>query len=167
MSKQQGNRGVSIKGLANIGALLNRTDLPTTTTAPKRERRDTNQIYHRTREKIQAAVNDLPGSPDVIRTRMQLIETYLLAGLREAYNGGHADALDQNSAVEKLLEQQYDARTKMTLPAAVAWIMEGRGLSSMTLDLAHLATVFDRQKIDFDVSDGEIITYRLTPADEV
>lgn len=164
MTKQQGNRSVSVKGLANIGALLNRTDLPTVQTAPKRERRTRDEIAARTTEKILAA---LPLGANLDPTHKQLIATFIQAGVRDAYNGGHADAIDQNSAVEKLLEQQYDARTKMTLPAAVAWVMEGRGLSSMTLDLGHLATVFDRNHIDFDVSDGDIINYRLTPRDEV
>lgn len=162
MSKQQGNRGVSVKGLANIGALLNRTDLPTTPApAPKRERRTQDQIYERTIEKVLAAMRGADAS-DVV----PLIQTYVKAAIRDSYNGGHADALDQNSAVEKLLEQQYEARTKMTLPAAVAGIMEQRGLSSMTLDLAHLATVFDRNRIDFSVSDGDVIEYRLLPIDE-
>lgn len=161
MSKQNGNRGVSVKGLAALGTLLNRADLPTTAPAPKRERRNLDQIFERTNTKIVASID---GNERCSATA--ILGHYLKAALREAYNSGHADALDQNSAVEKLLEQQYEARTRMTLPAAVAGIMEQRGLSSMTLDLAHLATVFDRNRIDFDVADGDIINYRLTPIDE-
>ena len=162
MSKQTGNRGVSVNGLANIGKLLNRADLPgAPAPAPKRERRNAHEIIDRTMEKISAAVGGQSTA-----TQIGLVREFVEAAVRDAYNVGHADALDQNSAVEKLLEKQYDARTKMTLPAAVAGVMEQRGLSSMTLDLAQLATVFDRQNIDFDVSEGDIINYRLIPRDE-
>lgn len=165
MSKQNGNRGVSVKGLAALGTLLNRADLPNTPTAPKRERRTLDQIYDRTHEKIVASIE---GNERC--SAASILGHYLKAALREAYNSGHADALDQNSAVEKLLEQQYDARTKMTLPAAVAWIMEQRGIPEMTLDLSMLATVFDRQHIDFSIATAdestELIAYRITPIDE-
>jgi dsRNA-specific ribonuclease len=160
---------LKVNGLANIGRLLNRADLPTAPApTPKRERRTRDEIAARTIEKVVAAVGLSSDKPltSAAESQVRLISTFVQAAVRDAYNGGHADALDQNSAVEKLLEQQYEARTKMTLPAAVAAIMEQRGLASMTLDLAMLATVFDRQTIDFDVQEGDIINYRLTPRDE-
>jgi hypothetical protein len=152
----------SVKGLANIGTLVGRADLPVQPPV-KRERRDVNAIFHRTREKIEAAI---PLGANLDPKHKAMIETYLLAGLREANNVGHADALEQNSAVEKLLEKQYEARTKVTMPAVAAGIMEQRGLSSMTLDLALMATVFQRCKIEYVITDEDVIEYTLRPIAE-
>jgi hypothetical protein len=158
----------SVKGLANIGALLDRGVPAAPATAPKRERRDTSQIFQRTREKIYAAI---PLGANLDPKHKALIETYLKGAIGEAYNCGHADALEQNSAVESLLDKQYEARTKLTLPTAVAAIMEQRGLATMTLDLEQVATVFERQHIDFSVAivdeSTSIVDYRLTPIGEI
>jgi len=155
---------VAVKGLANIGQLLNRADLVKAPTAPKRNRRDLDQIHTRTMEKIKAAIHF---GANITPTQIDLISNFVRASIRESYNGGHADALDQNSAVEKLLEKQYEARTQTTMPAVVAAVMEQRSLSSMTLDLAELATVFQRHRIDYTVSEQDIIDFKLTPLDEV
>jgi hypothetical protein len=150
------SKPMSVKGLANIGALLERGDLPKAPApAPKRDRRTADQIAGRTYEKLKAAMSDLP------QAQQDLVITYVKAGLRETYNVGHADALDQNGAVEALLEQQYDARTRLTTPAVVAAVMEQLGSTEMTLDLSMFATVFERKKIDFSVSDQDVITYTL------
>jgi hypothetical protein len=150
----------SVKGLANIAQLLNRGDLAAAKPAPKRERRDTNDIFDRTREKIEAAI---PLGANLDPKHWSLIDTYLKAGLRDAYNLGHADALDQNSQVERLLEKQYDARTKVTMPAVVAAVMEQMGLTSMTMDLALMATVFQRNQITYTVTDENVIEYMMRP----
>lgn len=147
---------MSINGLQNIGALIARTDLPTQ--APKRDRRNLDQIAGRTYEKIAAACGDLR------EAQKDLVIGYVSAALRDAHTLGHAEALEQNSAVEKLLEQQYEARTKVTMPAVAAGIMEQRGLASMTLDLALMATVFDRTKITYTFDDQtNVIEYSLRP----
>lgn len=152
------SKKLSIKGLQNIGHLIARTDLPTE--APKRERRDCTDILAKTSEKIHAA---LIGST-VKGSQLNLLGTYLHAAIREAHTLGHAEALEQNSAVEKLLEKQYEARTKVTMPAVVAAVMEQSGLASMTMDLALMATVFERTQITYTVDpDTNVIEYSLRP----
>lgn len=153
---------VSINGLANIGKLLGRADAPKE--APKRERRDLNGISAHTQEKIYAALPPRAmGSID--HTHKVLIGHYLNAALKEANNLGHAEALEQNGQVERLLEKQYEARTRVTTPAVVCAIMEQSGLSSMTLDMAQLATVFQRCGIDYVYNpDTEVMEYTMRPA---
>ena len=148
----------SVKGLANIAQLLNRGDLAVAPAAPKRERRDANDITVRTAEKLHAAVGHIASD-----SQMVLIQGYVKAAVRDAYNLGHADALDQNSQVERLLEKQYQKRTEVTMPAVVAGVMEQMALTSMTLDLAHLATVFERNQITYTVSDEDVIEYTMRP----
>lgn len=153
---------VSINGLANIGKLLGRAEAPQE--APKRERRDVNGIFHHTREKLFAAM-PLGAAGSMTTATKALMETYLLAGLRDAQALGHAEALEQNSSVERLLEKQYEARTRVTTPAVVCAIMEQSGLSSMTLDMALLATVFNRCEIDYVYNpDTEVMEYTMRPA---
>lgn len=152
----------SVKGLANIAILMNQAGvLPTALAAPKRERRDTNDIFNRTVGKLAAAVG-----LNVNPAQTELMQTFLKAGLRDAYNLGHADALDQNSEVERMLEKQYQTRTQVTMPAVVAAVMEQLGLTSMTLDLALMATVFDRTKITYIVSEENVISYDMRPVGE-
>lgn len=149
-----------VKGLANIGALLDRAEIPTQPPAPSRERRDLNGLFNHTREKVHAA---LPFALD--KSHTELVKTYINAGLREAYNLGHAEALEQNSSVEKLLVEQYRVRTEVTMPAVVCGIMEQSGLESMTLDMARMATVFDRLDVDYTYDqDTEIMSYTVRPA---
>jgi hypothetical protein len=150
----------SVKGLANIAQLLNQGGVLAAAPAPKRERRDTNDIFMRTREKVQAAI---PLGANLDPKHWALIDNYLKASMREAYNVGHADALDQNSQVERLLDKQYQKRTEVTMPAVVAGVMEQLGLSSMVLDLALMATVFDRHKITYTLSDENVIEYTMRP----
>jgi hypothetical protein len=149
----------SVKGLANIAQLLNQGGvLAAAAPAPKRERRTADQIAGRTYEKLKAAMSNLPQS------QQDMVISYVKAGLRESYNVGHADALDQNSEVERLLDKQYQKRTEVTMPAVVAGVMEQLGLSSMVLDLALMATVFDRHKITYTLSDENVIEYTVRPA---
>lgn len=153
---------VSINGLQNIGKLLGRADAPKE--APKRERRDLTGILHHTSDKVHAALplGAAMGQKDPHRA---LINTYLHAGLRDAYALGHAEALEQNSSVERLLEKQYEARTRVTTPAVVCAIMEQSGLSSMTLDMVQMATVFQRCDIDYVYNpDTEVMEYTMRPA---
>lgn len=153
---------MSVNGLQNIGALIGRADLPTQ--APKRDRRDLNAIFDRTDEKMQAAA---PLGQVLTVPQRNLMANYLNAAIREAHALGHAHALEQNSAVEKLLEQQYEARTKVTMPAVAAAIMEQQGLTSMTMDLALMATVFDRTKITYTLdAETNVIEYNLRPVGE-
>jgi hypothetical protein len=51
------------------------------------------------------------------------------------------------------------------MPAVVAGVMEQLGLSSMTLDLAHLATVFERNQISYVFNDDtNVMEYTMRPA---
>lgn len=160
------NQKKSIKGLANIAQLLNRSDLPTHQAPPNRERRDVNGIYEHTLEKIEAAFVGDRGRLD--KPTATLVETYLHAGLRDAYALGHAHALEQGSKVEKLLDKQYEARTRALMPAVVCGVMEQNGLSSMTLDLAMLQTVFNRLDIHYTLDDTtNIIEYTVRPAGSI
>jgi len=148
-----------VHGLANIGALLDRGDLPKAPPpAPKRERRTRDEIISRTMEKIGAAVGG-----NATATQMSLVREYVNAAVRDAHSLGHAEALDQNHAVERLLDQQYEARTKLTMPAVAAGIMEQLNMPSMTLDLALMASVFKRNQIDFSLSNQDVIEYTLLP----
>jgi len=150
-------RPVRVKGLANIGALINRADLPQAPTpAARRERRDLDQIFERTNAKIVASIE---GNERCSATA--ILGHYLLAAIREAYNTGHADALDQNSAVDDLLEKQYEARTRLTMPTVVAAVMEQHGMSELTLDLTKVATVFERVKVDYTITEQETAEYTL------
>lgn len=149
------NKGMSVSGLANIGSLIGRADLPT---APPKNA----AASRRTKEQIVTKTLGYFGEGSAA-----LYRRYIEAAVRDAYNLGHADALDQNSAVEKLLEKQFDARTKVTMPAVVAGVMEQQGLSSMTLDLAMMSTVFDRLNIEYTLSDEDVIEYMVRPVGEV
>lgn len=156
------NQKKSVNGLANIAALLNRSDIPLHQPAPKRERRDLNGIFHHTREKIMAAIPPMVASDHV--SHRALFETFLLAGLRDAYNLGHAEALGQGSEVERLLEQQYETRTRVTTPAVVGAMMEQLGMESMVFDLARMATVFERLNIQYTLdADADLMTYTVRP----
>jgi hypothetical protein len=152
----------SVKGLANIASLIGRSDISTAPPRPRITRASSESIVERTVEKISAAVG-----ANSTATQMALVKNYVQSAIRDTYNIGHADALDQNSQVERLLEKQFDARTKVTMPAVAAGFMEQMGLTSMTLDLAHLATVFSRNQIDYTLSDENVISYRLLPLDVV
>jgi len=152
----------SVKGLSNIGTLLGRADVPPQQ-EPKRSRATRGDICDKTFEKIMAAI---PLGANLDPKHKALISTYLKGAVGDAFDLGHAEALEQNNVVEALLDKQYKARTEMTMPAVVAGVMEQRGLRSMTLDLEQLATVFEREKIAFNVVD-DTISYTLTPADEV
>ena len=150
---------VSINGLQNIGKLLGRADAPKE--APNRTRGTKEGIAKITAEKIIAQVD--VGDPRGAAANM--VRHYVEAGIREAYNLGHAEALEQNGQVERLLEKQYEARTRVTTPAVVCAIMEQSGLSSMTLDMAMLATVFERCDIDYVYNpDTEVMEYTMHPA---
>lgn len=155
----------SVKGLANIAQLLNRGDLAAAPAAPKRERRSTDDIVTKTHEKVVAAVGLASDHPHTRAASAQiaLLDNYLRAAVRDAYNLGHADALDQNSQVERLLDKQYQKRTEVTMPAVVCAVMEQMGLNSMTLDLAHMASVFERCAITFTLSDENVIEYTMRP----
>lgn len=151
---------VSVHGLQNIGMLLGRADAPKP--APSRERGTVEGIYEKTFEKIIAAL-PVSATAYVTHAQQKLMEGYLRAGLRDAYNLGHSEALEQNGQVERLLEKQYETRTRVTTPAVVCAVMEQTGLSSMTLDMALMATVFERCDIQYTVSGEDVIEFTMRP----
>lgn len=145
---------ISGKGLHSIASVLGRAEAPKV--APAREKRDMNGIFEHTKEKIEAC------SPS-IQSHI-LLANYLGAGLREAYNLGHAEALAQSGEVDKMLDKQYEVRTSLLTPTVVCAVMEQSGLSSMTLDLARMATVFDRMDIQYVLdADTNVMTYTARP----
>ena len=157
------NQKKSVNGLANIAALLNRSDIPLHQPAPKRERRDLNGISAHTQEKIYAAL-PLGAMGSIDHSHKVLIGHFLNSALRDAYNLGHAEALGQGSEVERLLEQQYETRTRVTTPAVVGAMMEQLGMESMVFDLARMATVFERLNIQYTLdADADLMTYTVRP----
>jgi hypothetical protein len=145
---------LSVKGLANIGQFMSR--VPTANVDPTPPKDSKEAIIAKT-------VNAMPLGAAVHRTD---VERVVAAAVREAFNLGHAAALAQNDMVEQLLNKQYEARTALTLPAAVAAIMEQTGQDELILDLTAVATVFDRVKLDMAVNPvdekGDLVEYKLT-----
>jgi hypothetical protein len=151
---------MSVNGLANIGAFMSR--VPTANVDPAPPKSSQEAIVTKT---VGALTPHAKITSDAI-------SKVVAAAVREAFNLGHATALAQNDMVEALLKKQYDARTQLTLPAAVAAIMEQTGMDELILDLTAVSTVFDRCKIDMAVNPvddkGDLIEYKLTHfADEV
>lgn len=152
-------RKLSVTGLANIASLLTKADLePQPIHLPGKPRATKESIVEKTYARLPAMSAD-----DLKRTN-----TLIEAAVREAYNLGHADAMVQSETVDALLKQQYDARTKLTMPAVVAAVMEHLGTSELVMHLPTVATVFDRNHIEYTVDDsGDWIEYKLRPTGEV
>lgn len=140
-------KGMSVRGLASIGALLERADAPAA--APVRPNGGKEAIIEKTLEKMQSFTGgDLSG--------------IVTAAVREAFNLGHAAALDQNNEIERLINKRFDTKTQMAMPAICAAVMEQLGMTELLLNLDDVGTVFDRCAIDFESSnDGSYITYTL------
>lgn len=152
---------ISGKGLHSIASVLGRSEAPQP--APVREKRDVNGIYDLTHQKIMAAL-PVGATAHVSHAQQKLMETFLKAGIREAYNLGHAEALAQGSEVDKMLDKQYEARTALLTPTVVCAVMEQSGMSSMTLDLARMQTVFERMDIQYTLdADTNIVSYTARP----
>lgn len=152
-------RKLSVTGLANIASLLTKADLePQPVRVPGKPRATQTTIAQKTIDALPIrAQGDDPS-----------IGRIVVAAVREAYNLGHADAMVQSETVDALLKQQYDARTKLTMPAVVAAVMEHLGTSELVMHLPTVATVFDRNRIEYAVDDsGEWINYTMRPVGEV
>jgi hypothetical protein len=144
----------SVRGLANIGLLVSAGALRANPPKPKDEGDVKAAIIKKT---LGAMPNTLDASkPHVIAQ----VERIVTAAVREAFNAGHANALDQNSMVEELLKKQYTARTELTLPVACMAIMEQTGLSDILLDMDAVASVSSRCRIEMvpeeDGEDGKL-----------
>lgn len=125
-----------VNGLANIGLLVAGA---TMRNAPKQDERDVkDKIVQKTLSALAARAGGIDHGFDKAVT----------AAVREAFNAGHANALEQNSMVEELLKKQYSARTELTLPVAAMAIMEQVGLPSILLDLDAVATVSSRCRVE-------------------
>lgn len=158
---------ISVNGLANIGQLIARNPDAAKVEPPKSELQkkvDRAAIVDKT-------LGNLHGGAAGSANQAMKVETHnlavLQAAVRDAYNLGHKDALDQNGAVEAMLDQQYKDRTALTLPAAMAAFMEQCGLTSLLLDLPAVATVFSRVRLvtvihnTEDPDDAGVIEYTL------
>lgn len=155
------NQKKSVKGLANIAQLLNRSDIPLHQPAPGGRRLTTADLVKKTLDNMRVFVNGSASDAQITQAHNERI---LSAAMQSAYNLGHAEALGQGSEVERLLEKQYDTRTRTLMPAVVCGIMEQLGLESMSLNLAHMATVFDRLDIQYTLdADTEVISYTARP----
>lgn len=140
-------RGLRVKGLAGIAALL--AQAPATASLEKSQvqvKIDQRAIVEKTLENLKCFVNGSAGEMPVVQAHNERV---LKAAVREAYNLGHGDALDQNGMADALLEEKYGERMKLTIPVAVASIMEHVGLSTLVLDVNALSTVFERCNLDF------------------
>jgi hypothetical protein len=139
----------SIKGLANIGLLVAGAALRAA--PPKPKEADVKAAI------IKKTLGAMPNTLDASKPHViSQVERIVTAAVREAFNAGHANALDQNHMVEELLKKQYKARTELTLPVAAMAIMEQTGLSDITLDLDAVATVSSRCRIEMQsMEDGD------------
>lgn len=156
----------SVSGLANIAALLNKAEFEAQPVhvATRKPAQTQDSIVEKTRLAI--TYTNAVTLPDLEKLHSQN-KRVLQAAVREAYNLGYAEAITTNGAVEKLLEEQYDVRTKVAMPAVVAAVMEQIGKTDLTLDLRMVGTVFERNLIDFTVSDANAITFKLLAINEV
>lgn len=149
---------ISGKGLHSIASVLGRSEAtadPKWEPKPSRQRKTFADTLAITVEKMEAL------APQADK---MLLGRYLHAGLRDAYNLGHAEALAQSGEVDKMLDKQYEARTALLTPTVVCAVMEQSGMSSMTLDLARMQTVFERMDIQYTLdADTNIMTYTARP----
>jgi hypothetical protein len=143
----------SINGLANIGLLVAGAALRAA--PPKPKEADVKAAI------IKKTVGAMPNHLDPTSPRtVDAVQRIVTAAVREAFNAGHANALDQNHMVEELLKQQYKTRTELTLPVAAMAIMEQSGMSSLLLDLDAVATVNDRCRVEM-IPDGNYMRFDL------
>lgn len=163
MKKQK----ISVRGLANIGALLDRADTPAPAPLKSTENKLTREsIIDRTVERLVTSGDY--SSQDAYAVAEARSRKLVTAAIRDAFNAGHAQALAQSNAVDVLLERQYASRTMHITPAIVASVMEQLGLSNMVLDMRLVGTVFERNALDFSVSDlgdRQIVDYTMAPID--
>lgn len=154
---------ISGKGLHSIASVLGRSEAtadPKWEPKPNRQRGTTEGIAKITADKIIASVD--VGDPRGAAANM--IHHFVKAGIRDAYNLGHAEALAQGSEVDKMLDKQYEVRTSLLTPTVVCAVMEQSGLSSMSLDLARMATVFERCDVQYTLdADTNIMSYTMRP----
>lgn len=149
------NEKLSVKGLANIGQLMQRNpDVinPHPTKSQVQKKMDRAAIVQKT---VTALI------PHMERTVTAQITHIVEAAVRNGADLGHNEALDQNGAVEAMLEKQFAERNKLAVPAVVAAVMEQLGMTSLVLDLPHVATIFKRSKLTWNMTDNGMIEYRL------
>lgn len=163
MKKQK----ISVRGLANIGALLDRADTPAPAPLKSTENKVTREsIIDRTVERLVTSGDY--ASQDAYAVAEARSRKLVTAAIRDAWQAAHAQALAQSNAVDVLLERQYASRTMHITPAIVASVMEQLGLSNMVLDMRLVGTVFERNALDFSVSDlgdRQIVDYTMAPID--
>lgn len=100
--------------------------------------------------------------PNMTRTAFHELA---LKAVTNAYSMGRRDARIEAEAVQAMTESVLESRASHILPAAVAAVMENIGLTSLTLDLAAVASVFSRVSVDYELiddGDGVSVEYRLT-----
>lgn len=146
-------RTPSVSGLANIGVLLQGQSNYAKPAPAARSHNLQGIALHTARKLLDADQSE----------HARLVS----AAVKEAYNAGHAEGLAQGSAVETLLNAQYDSRTRMLVPTVVAAIMDQLGMQEMTLDLNAVSTTFKRVALNFSLSDAGVVEYKLTPIEEV
>lgn len=152
--QKKNGTALSVKGLANLGEFMSRVPTASVEPAPPKDSKEAI---------VKKTVAALPLGAAVHRADIERIVT---AAVREAFNLGHSVGMFEKVSIEDLLNKQYESRTALTLPAAVAAIMEQTGMEGLVLDLDAVATVFDRCKLDMAVNPvdekGDLIEYKLT-----
>lgn len=141
-------KGMSVSGLANIGALISRAEAPAAAPVPPKGSKEA--IIEKTMKALPLGVAAFD------------VRNIITAAVRDGFNLGHASALDQNNEIERLINKRFDTKTQMAMPAICASVMEHLGMTELTLVLSDVTTVFERCRIEFDVSDdGAFIAYTL------
>lgn len=100
---------------------------------------------------------------DVHRLSKVDLNSLIIQSIDEAYDLGKKHGAAEQQLRNDTVAEVNDQRAQHLVPAAVAAIMESTGMSSMTLDLAAVSTVFKRCKIEYALSvDGKRVEYTLT-----
>lgn len=145
-------KGLSVKGLANIGTILDRGELPVME-APKADKPMT-----------PLAIAQRAWAATQHGTHIELRKDGFFAAVQDAYQQGRSEGLAQSGHMEKLLNEQYASRISGLVPAVVAAVMEQIGMTELVLDMDAVKTVFNRCAIDYTGSigvAGDFVTYKL------
>jgi len=156
---------LSVRGLANIHVLLAKADQPAPEPAKPTTTREA--IIQRTVERLVTSA-DYSGQ-DAYASAESRARKLVTAAVRDAWEAGHLASLAQNAAVDAIVKQQYETRTSHAVPAVVASVMEHLGRDTFMLDLHMVASVFERNTLEFsviEVDNKHVVDYTLVARDD-
>lgn len=156
---------LSVRGLANIHVLLAKADQPAPEPAKPTTTREA--IVERTVERLVTST-DYSGQ-DAYASAEARTRKLVTAAVRDAWEAGHLASLAQNAAVDAIVKQQYETRTAHAVPAVVASVMEHLGRDTFMLDLHMVASVFERNTLEFaviEVDNKHVVDYKLVARDD-